>query len=51
MFLCFVVSAQGIQVDEEKVHAIQPSPTSISKVQVFMDLLVFTDGLSRTVVA
>ena len=34
MFLGFVVSAQGIQVDEEKVRVIQdwPSPISVSKV-------------------
>ena len=34
MFLGFVVSAQGIQVDEKKVRVIQdlPSPTSVSKV-------------------
>ena len=34
VFLGFVVSARGIQVDEEKVRAIQdwPSPTSVSKV-------------------
>ena len=43
MFLCFVVSAQGIQVDEEKVRAIQewPSPTSISKVRSFHGLASF----------
>ena len=35
VFLGFVVSARGIQVDEEKVRAIQdwPSPTSVSKVR------------------
>ena len=34
VFFGFVVSAQGIQVDEEKVRAIQdwPSPKSVSKV-------------------
>ena len=34
VFLSFVVSAQGIQVDEEKVHVIQdwPSPKNVSKV-------------------
>ena len=34
VFISFVVSAQGIHVDEEKVHVIQewPSPTSVSKV-------------------
>ena len=34
VFLGFVVCAQGIRVDEEKVRAIQewPSPTSVSKV-------------------
>ena len=44
MFLGFVVCAQGIQADEEKVHAIQewPSLTSVTKVQIFMDYLVFT---------
>ncbi|KAH9686207.1 hypothetical protein KPL70_014288 [Citrus sinensis] len=33
VFLGFVVSAHGIQVDEEKVHVIQewPSPTSVSQ--------------------
>src|SRR5256886_8914200 len=35
VFLGFVVSAQGIQVDEEKIHAIQdwPSPKNISEVR------------------
>ena len=43
MFLGFVVSAQGIQVDEEKVRAIQdwPSPTSVSKVRSFHGLASF----------
>jgi hypothetical protein len=37
VFLGFVVSVQGIQVDEEKVRAIQdwPSPTSIGNVRSF----------------
>ena len=43
--LCFgfVVSAQGIQVDEEKVRAILdlPSPTSVSKVRSFHGLASF----------
>ena len=43
VFLGFVVSAQGIQVDEEKVRAIQdwPSPPSVSKVRSFHGLASF----------
>ena len=43
VFLGFVVSAQGIQIDEEKVRAIQdwPSPTSVSKVRSFHGLASF----------
>ncbi|XP_031403186.1 uncharacterized protein LOC116212684, partial [Punica granatum] len=43
VFLGFVVSAQGIQVDEEKVRAIQewPSPTSVSNVRSFHGLASF----------
>ena len=43
VFFGFVVSARGIQVDEEKVRAIQdwPSPTSVSKVQSFHGLASF----------
>ena len=43
VFLGFVVSARGIQVDEEKVRAIQdwPSPTSVSKVRRFHRLASF----------
>ena len=43
VFLSFVVSAQGIQVDEEKVHAIQDwlSPTSVSKVRSFHGIASF----------
>ena len=43
MFLGFVVGAQGIQVDEEKVYAIQdwPSPTSVSNMRSFHVLASF----------
>ena len=43
VFLGFVVSARGIQVDEEKVRAIQdwPSSTSVSKVRSFHELASF----------
>ena len=43
VFLGFVVSARVIQVDEEKVRAIQdwPSPTSVSKVRSFHGLASF----------
>ena len=43
MFLGFVVSAQGIQVDGEKVRAIQEwsSPTSVSNVRSFHGLTSF----------
>ena len=43
VFLGFFVSAQGIQVDGEKVRAIQecPSPTSVSNVRSFHGLTSF----------
>ena len=43
VFLGFVVSARRIQVDEEKVRAIEdePSPTSVSKVRSFHGLASF----------
>jgi hypothetical protein len=43
VFFGFVVSAQGIQVDEEKVRAIQdwPSPTSVGNVRSFHGLASF----------
>ncbi|RVW78956.1 hypothetical protein CK203_052381 [Vitis vinifera] len=43
VFLSFVVSAQGIQVDEEKIHAIQDwsSPTSVGHVRSFHGLASF----------
>src|SRR3954469_15481202 len=42
-FLGFVVSAQGIQVDEEKIRAIQewPSPKGVSNVRSFHGLASF----------
>ena len=47
VFLSFVVSAEGIQVDEEKVRAIRewPSPTSVGNVCSFHGLAIFTGGL------
>src|SRR5436190_13075011 len=43
VFLGFVVSAQGIQVDEEEIRAIQewPSPKSVSEVRSFHGLASF----------
>ena len=43
VFLSFVVSAQEIQVDEEKVRVIRdwPSPTSVSKLRSFHGLASF----------
>lgn len=43
VFLGFVVSAQGIQVDEEKVRAIQewPTPTNVGHVRSFHGLAGF----------
>jgi hypothetical protein len=43
VFLGFVVSAQGIQIDEEKVRAIRdwPSPTSVGNVRSFHGLASF----------
>ena len=43
VFLGYVVSAQGISVDEEKVRAIQewPSPKSVSEVRSFHGLASF----------
>ena len=53
VFLGFVVSARGIQVDEEKVRAIQdwPSPTSVSKVRSFHGLASFYRCFLKTLVA
>jgi hypothetical protein len=43
VFLGFVVSERGIEVDEEKVKAIQewPTPTTISQVRSFHSLASF----------
>ena len=43
VFLGFVVSAQGIQIDEDKIKAIQewPTPTSIGHVRSFHGLASF----------
>ena len=43
VFLGFVLSSQGIQVDEEKIRAIQewPSPTNVSQVRSFHGLASF----------
>ncbi|XP_066374967.1 uncharacterized protein [Miscanthus floridulus] len=43
IFLGFVVSADGIQVDEEKIKAIKdwPTPTNVSQVQSFHGLASF----------
>jgi hypothetical protein len=53
VFLGFVVSAQGIQVDEEKVRAIQdwPSPTSVGNVRSFHGLASFYRRFVKTSVA
>lgn len=49
MFLGLVVGAQGIQVDEEKIRAIQewPSPTSIGDVRSFHGLASFYRRFER----
>ena len=46
VFLGFIVSTQGILVDEEKARTIQdwPSPTCVSKVQSFHGLIRATVG-------
>ncbi|KAG8490723.1 hypothetical protein CXB51_013780 [Gossypium anomalum] len=49
IFLGFVVSAQGLEVDQEKIKAIQewPRPISISQFEASMDWRAFID-FSRT---
>ena len=43
VFLCYVVSTKGIEVDEEKVKAIKewPTPKSITEVRSFHGLASF----------
>ena len=43
VFLGYVVTAQGIKIDEEKVKAIQdwPTPKSVSEVRIFHGLASF----------
>ena len=43
VFLEFLVSAEGVQVDDEKVKAIQewPSPKTMSEVRSFHRLAIF----------
>jgi hypothetical protein len=52
MFLGYIVNMQGIEMDEEKVKAIQDWPTlkSVSEVRSFHGLLVFIEGLRRILV-
>ncbi len=47
MFLGFMVSGKGIEVDEEKVKAIRewPKPTNASKVRSFHELASFYRSL------
>ena len=49
VFLGYVVSTKGIEVDEEKVKAIKkwPTPKSIIDVKSFMVWLVFITDLSN----
>jgi hypothetical protein len=53
MFFGFVVSKRGIEVDEEKVKAIQElsTPTTISQMRSFRDLASFYRQLFMILVA
>ena len=52
LFLGFVVGAQGISVDEEKVRAIRdwPTPKNVNEVRSFHGLAGFIEGLLRILV-
>ena len=52
VFLDYVVSVKGIEVDEEKVKAIKewPTPKSIVEVRNFHGWLVVIGDLSKTLV-
>jgi hypothetical protein len=43
VFLCYVITAQGIEMDEEKVRAIRdwPTPKLVSEVRSFHGLASF----------
>ena len=47
VFLGYVVSAKGIEVDEEKIKAIKewPTPKSVSEVRIFHGLASFIEDL------
>ena len=52
MYLVYCIVSNCIEMDEEKVKAIQDWPTlkSVSEVRSFHGLLVFIEGLRRILV-